>query len=445
MNGLRGRVRAAGRRAAQDRARRRRSPRSSAPRSSASPPRRSSPRLHHDAQVPPQHLPGRRRDAGSGAAQALRRASPSTSSTTSSSSPRSCARSWRGSASAPSTRWSAASTASCRARTGSTRQGAHARLLARSSTGPTRPRRARLAASRRRTTTSTACSTTRSSPRRKPALENGASRSCIEIDDPQRATARSARCSPARSPARYGARGLARRHHPHRAPPAPPGQSFGAFAVAGHDARARGRRQRLRRQGPVRRHPRGAAAARRRRSAPTSRSSSATPCSTARPAARAFFTGRAGERFAVRNSGATAVVEGVGDHGCEYMTGGTVVVLGTDRPQLRRRHERRRRLRLRRGRRASSRAATRRWSSSRPSTATTPSTVRGAHRGARRRAPAAARRTSCSTAGRRCARKFVKVMPSEYRRVLAEQATMPETAGRSPARRRRALRLDGGA
>ncbi len=38
--------------------------------------------------------------------------------------------------------------------------------------------------------------------------------------------------------------------------------------------------------------------------------------------------GAAGERFAVRNSGATAVVEGVGDHGCEYMTGGTVVVLG---------------------------------------------------------------------------------------------------------------------
>jgi glutamate synthase domain-containing protein 3 len=36
--------------------------------------------------------------------------------------------------------------------------------------------------------------------------------------------------------------------------------------------------------------------------------------------------GRGGERFAVRNSGATAVVEGVGDHGCEYMTGGTVVV-----------------------------------------------------------------------------------------------------------------------
>ena len=44
---------------------------------------------------------------------------------------------------------------------------------------------------------------------------------------------------------------------------------------------------------------------------------------------KAFFNGRAGERFAVRNSGATTVVEGVGDHGCEYMTGGLVVILGT--------------------------------------------------------------------------------------------------------------------
>ena len=45
-------------------------------------------------------------------------------------------------------------------------------------------------------------------------------------------------------------------------------------------------------------------------------------------AGRAFFRGLAGERFAVRNSGASAVVEGVGDHCCEYMTGGRVVVLG---------------------------------------------------------------------------------------------------------------------
>ncbi len=41
-----------------------------------------------------------------------------------------------------------------------------------------------------------------------------------------------------------------------------------------------------------------------------------------------FINGQAGERFAIRNSGATLVVEGVGDHGCEYMTGGTVVVMG---------------------------------------------------------------------------------------------------------------------
>jgi glutamate synthase (NADPH/NADH) large chain/glutamate synthase (ferredoxin) len=46
-------------------------------------------------------------------------------------------------------------------------------------------------------------------------------------------------------------------------------------------------------------------------------------------AGRAFFRGIAGERFAVRNSGAAAVVEGVGDHACEYMTGGRVVVLGS--------------------------------------------------------------------------------------------------------------------
>ena len=45
-------------------------------------------------------------------------------------------------------------------------------------------------------------------------------------------------------------------------------------------------------------------------------------------AGQAYFSGVAGERFCVRNSGATAVVEGVGDHGCEYMTGGIVVCLG---------------------------------------------------------------------------------------------------------------------
>ncbi len=45
-------------------------------------------------------------------------------------------------------------------------------------------------------------------------------------------------------------------------------------------------------------------------------------------AGECYFRGVAGERFAVRNSGAVAVVEGTGDHGCEYMTGGVVVVIG---------------------------------------------------------------------------------------------------------------------
>jgi glutamate synthase (NADPH/NADH) large chain len=56
-------------------------------------------------------------------------------------------------------------------------------------------------------------------------------------------------------------------------------------------------------------------------------------------AGECYFRGVAGERFAVRNSGAIAVVEGAGDHGCEYMTGGVVVVLGrpaaTSRPACR--------------------------------------------------------------------------------------------------------------
>ncbi len=43
---------------------------------------------------------------------------------------------------------------------------------------------------------------------------------------------------------------------------------------------------------------------------------------------RAFFRGRSAERFCVRNSGAKAVIEGVGDHACEYMTGGRAVILG---------------------------------------------------------------------------------------------------------------------
>jgi glutamate synthase (NADPH/NADH) large chain len=78
---------------------------------------------------------------------------------------------------------------------------------------------------------------------------------------------------------------------------------------------------------------------------PATTSSSATPCSTVRPKARPTLPASPASalRAQLRR---TAVVEGVGDHGCEYMTGGTVVVLGHDRAQLRGRHVRWRGLRL---------------------------------------------------------------------------------------------------
>ena len=63
-----------------------------------------------------------------------------------------------------------------------------------------------------------------------------------------------------------------------------------------------------------------------------------------------FAAGQAGDRFAVRNSGAIAVIEGAGNHCCEYMTSGIVVVLGRAGPELRRRHVERRGVRARRGR-----------------------------------------------------------------------------------------------
>ncbi len=61
---------------------------------------------------------------------------------------------------------------------------------------------------------------------------------------------------------------------------------------------------------------------------PSKNSIAGNTCLYGATGGRLFLNGRAGERFAVRNSGATAVVEGVGDHGCEYMTNGTIVVLG---------------------------------------------------------------------------------------------------------------------
>ena len=161
-------------------------------------------------------------------------------------------------------------------------------------------------------------------------------------------------------------------------------------------------------------------------------------------AGRAFFRGLAGERFAVRNSGALAVVEGVGDHGCEYMTGGRVVVLA-DGPELRRRDERRDRVRVRQGR-TSRGAATSSWSISSRSTRTTrrgPGADQGA-RAAHRVAGGAQRARLLGPAVRE---RFVKVMPRDYKRVLEEQAAASERraedeVARAAARRYALDRVD---
>ncbi|MCU1280119.1 MAG: gltB1, partial [bacterium] len=142
---------------------------------------------------------------------------------------------------------------------------------------------------------------------------------------------------------------------------------------------------------------------------------------------RAFFHGRAGERFAVRNSGATTVVEGVGDHGCEYMTGGTVVVLGTT------------------GRNFAAGMSggvafvydedglfVRRCNPEMVELETVDGedamTLRALIEEHARRTDS---RKAAALLGdwEATLRKMVKVLPSEYRRVIAEQAKMPETAG----------------
>jgi glutamate synthase (NADPH/NADH) large chain len=142
---------------------------------------------------------------------------------------------------------------------------------------------------------------------------------------------------------------------------------------------------------------------------------------------RAFFNGRAGERFAVRNSGAITVVEGVGDHGCEYMTGGLVVVLGTT------------------GRNFAAGMSggvayvydedgmfVRRCNTEMVELETVDGEdAEEVHALVEEHA----RRTGSKKAQtlldewENVMRKLVKVLPSEYRRVLSEKATMPETAG----------------
>ena len=149
------------------------------------------------------------------------------------------------------------------------------------------------------------------------------------------------------------------------------GQSFGAFAARGLTLELEGDANDYVGKGLSGGVARGPSAARGAASAPTSRSSSATPCSTARRAGARSSTAAPASASRCATAARIAVVEGVGDHGCEYMTGGTVVVLGTTGRNFAAGMSGGVAYVLRRGRRVRARAATRRWSSSRRSTSPT--------------------------------------------------------------------------
>ena len=231
-------------------------------------------RLRHDAGLPPRHLPGRRRHPEPRAARAVHRQARSSSSRSSSSSPRRCASTWPRSASAPSTRRSATPSCSTPRRRSTTGRRSGLDLS---------PDAARAGA--RRTARSAAAPPAQDHGLEK-ALDNELIALCDRCAGARRAgpgrrcrsatsTARSARCSGTRSPGATAAQGL---------PDGTiditftgsAGQSFGAFLPRGHHAAARRRRERLRRQGPVRRPDRRPPGPGRRPSPPSRTSSPAT-------------------------------------------------------------------------------------------------------------------------------------------------------------------------
>ena len=187
------------------------------------------------------------------------------------------------------------------------------------------------------------------------------------------------------------------------------------LARARDHARARGRGQRLRRQGPLRRRARDPPGRPRRRYVAAENVIIGNVALYGATSGRAFFSGLAGERFAVRNSGALCVVEGVGDHGCEYMTGGRAAILGPTGPQLRRRDERRDRLGPRPRRPL---AGARQHRARRPRAGARGDDERDELYGAGHRAPRPHRlarsRRACSSDWEASLAQFVRVIPREY-------------------------------
>ncbi len=110
--------------------------------------------------------------------------------------------------------------------------------------------------------------------------------------------------------------------------PAPAARALAPSSRAGVSLRPRRRGQRLCRQGPERRPPGRPPVREVGGAKPEDSIVIGNTALYGATEGECYFRGIAGERFAVRNSGAVAVIEGTGDHGCEYMTGGVVVVLG---------------------------------------------------------------------------------------------------------------------
>ena len=209
---------------------------------------------------------------------------------------------------------------------------------------------------------------------------------------------------------------------------------------SGITLRLEGDSQRLRRQGPLR-AARSSSARRAARSSPAERNVIAgNVIGYGATQGSMFLRGVVGERFLVRNSGATAVVEGVGDHALEYMTGGLAVILGAHRPQPRRRHVRRHRVRATTSSRSASTARRSRPASSScmPLGSADVEILARPARAARRRDRTRRSPRACSPTSTTTIDRFVKVLPRDYAAVLQD----PPGRRRRGARPRRRRRLD---
>ena len=180
----------------------------------------------------------------------------------------------------------------------------------------------------------------------------------------------------------------------------------------------------------------------RRRSRPRRTSSSATSRSTARPAARRSSAASPASASPCATAAPHAVVEGVGDHGCEYMTGGRVVVLGRTGRNFAAGMSGGIAYVLDDDGRFQTPLQHRAWSTSRRIEDSDEELLRAADHAARPGSPAATTRRSCCCTGATRREQFVKVMPRDYKRVLAARG---RGARRRPGRRVRRARRSTGA